>query len=147
MPTLLCFREVSDLQGNGPTQQGVNAGDLSACLTTAGNHKMQRPSDGGKPAIAVGIGTLMPGTLHIFRLKPDPLQYQANYNLGANSWVQVFDPEGLDEFLRHSTALPPEEVEAMLDELRTQGRTTEAMVDIAEMHLGEMGFAESPSEV
>ena len=88
----------------------------------------------------------MPGTLHIFRLKADPLQYQVNYNLGANSWVQVFDPEGLDEFLRHSSALPASEVDAMLDELRSQGRTTEADVDIPEMHLGEMGFAESPSD-
>jgi hypothetical protein len=88
----------------------------------------------------------MPGTLHIFRLKADPLQYQVNYNLGANSWVQVFDPQGLDEFLRHSSALPVTEVDAMLDELRSQGRTTEANVDIPEMHLGEMGFAESPSD-
>jgi hypothetical protein len=88
----------------------------------------------------------MPGTLHIFRLKAEPLQYQVNYNLGANSWVQVFDPVGLDEFLRHSSALPESEVDAMLDELRSQGRTTEASVDIPEMHLGEMGFAESPSD-
>ena len=88
----------------------------------------------------------MPGTLHIFRLKPDPLQYQVNYNLGANSWVQVFDANGLDEFLRHSTALPDGEVEAMLDELRSSGHTTEANVDIGESHLGEMGFAESPSD-
>ncbi len=88
----------------------------------------------------------MPGTLHIFRLKPDPLQYQVNYNLGANSWVQVFDPQGLDEFLRHSAALPEDEVSAMFDELRSNGRTTEAYVDIGEMHLGEMGFAESPSD-
>ena len=88
----------------------------------------------------------MPGTLHIFRLKADPLQYQVNYNLGANSWVQVFDPDGLDEFLRHSAALPVAEVDAMLNELRTQGRTTESRVDIGESHLGEMGFAESPSD-
>ena len=53
---------------------------------------------------------------------------------------------GLDEFLRHSSALPESEVDAMLDELRSQGRTTEASVDIPEMHLGEMGFAESPSD-
>ena len=88
----------------------------------------------------------MPGTLHIFRLKDNPLQYQVNYNLGANSWVQVFDPDGLDEFLHHSTALPVAEVDAMLKELRTDGRTTEAHVDIGEAHLGEMGFAESPSD-
>lgn len=88
----------------------------------------------------------MPGTLHIFRLKADPLQYQVNYNLGANSWVQVFDPTGLDEFLRHSTALEVSEVDAMLNELRRDGHTTEAYVDIPEMHLGEMGFAESPSD-
>jgi hypothetical protein len=88
----------------------------------------------------------MPGTLHIFRLKADPLQYQVNYNLAANSWVQVFDPQGLDDFLHHSAALPDDEVTAMLDELRSQGRTTEANVDIGEMHLGEMGFAESPSD-
>jgi hypothetical protein len=88
----------------------------------------------------------MPGTLHIFRLQDSPQQYQVNYNLGANSWVQVFTLEGLDEFLRHSSALPPSEVDAMLDELRTQGRTTEASVDLHESHLGEMGFAESPSD-
>lgn len=88
----------------------------------------------------------MSGTLHIFRLKADPLQYQANYNLAANSWVQVFDPVGLDEFLRHSAALAPAEVDAMLDELRSKGSTSEANVDIGESHLGEMGFAESPSD-
>jgi len=88
----------------------------------------------------------MPGTLHIFRLKENPLQYQVNYNLGANSWVQVFDPAHLDEFLRHSAALPPTEVDAMLSELRSAGRTTEANVNIGEAHLGEMGFAESPSD-
>jgi hypothetical protein len=88
----------------------------------------------------------MPGTLHIFRLKLDPLQYQVNYNLGANSWVQVFDPAGLEEFLLHSSALPVSEVDAILSELRTAGHTTEANVDLPESHLGEMGFAESPSD-
>jgi len=88
----------------------------------------------------------MSGTLHIFRLQADPVQYQVNYNLAANSWVQVFEPAGLDEFLRHSAALPPDEVDAMLDELRTKGSTTEADVDLGESHLGEMGFAESPSD-
>jgi hypothetical protein len=88
----------------------------------------------------------MAGTLHIFRLKPDPLQYQANINVGANSWVRVFDAPGLDEFLRHSWALPESEVEAMLGELRASGRTTEALVDIPESQLAEMGFAESPSD-
>ncbi len=88
----------------------------------------------------------MPGTLHIFRLRADPLQYQVNYNLGANSYVQVFDPAGLDEFLRHSSSLPISEVEAMQEELRTSGHTTEARVDLPESHLGELGFAESPSD-
>ncbi len=88
----------------------------------------------------------MPGTLHVFRLKANPLQYQVNYNVGANSWVQVFDPGGLDEFLRHSTALPVSEIDAMLEELRTQGRTTEGDVALPESHLAEMGFAESPSD-
>lgn len=88
----------------------------------------------------------MPGTLHIFRLQPDPLRYQANINIGASSWVRVFDAPGLDEFLRHSWALPESEVEAMLGELRAMGRTTEALVDIPESQLAEMGFAESPSD-
>lgn len=88
----------------------------------------------------------MPGTLHIFRLNDNPLQYQVNYNVGANSWVQVFDPPHLDEFLRHGSALPPTEVDAMLNELRSDGRTTEANVNLSESHLGEMGFAESPSD-
>lgn len=88
----------------------------------------------------------MPGTLHIFRLRAAPLQYQVNYNLGAKSYVQVFEPVGLDEFLRHGAALPVSEVEAMLDELRSSGHTTQAYVDLPESHLGEMGFAKSPSD-
>jgi len=88
----------------------------------------------------------MPGTLHIFRLKIDPLQYQVNYNLGANSWVQVFDAAGLEEFLLHSTGLPVTQVDTILQELRSSGHTTEASLDLAESHLGEMGFAESPSD-
>ena len=60
--------------------------------------------------------------------------------------MQVFDPNGLEHFLRLASALPPSEVEAMLDELRKSGHTTEANVNIGESHLGEMGFAESPSE-
>jgi hypothetical protein len=88
----------------------------------------------------------MPGNLHIFRLKADPLQYQVNYNIGANSWVQVFTPEGLDEFLRHASGIAPDEIDAMLSELRRENHTTEAEVILAESHLGEMGFAESPSD-
>ena len=88
----------------------------------------------------------MPGTLHIFRLKAAPLQYQVNYNLGARSYVRVFEPGGLDEFLRHSAALPDSEVESMLEELRSSGHTTEANVDLPEAHLGGMGFAKSPSD-
>jgi hypothetical protein len=88
----------------------------------------------------------MPGTLHIFRLKADPLQYQVNYNLGANSWVQVMEPERLEEFLQLAAALPDEEIQDMMAELRNDGHTTEANVDVGESHLGEMGFAESPTE-
>jgi hypothetical protein len=88
----------------------------------------------------------MPGTLHIFRLKADPLQYQVNYNLGANSYVQVFDAAGIEEFLLHSSSLPVSEVNALLDELRSNGRTTEANVGLPESHLGEMGFTETPSD-
>ena len=88
----------------------------------------------------------MPGTLHIFRLKPDPLQYQVNYNIGAHSYVQVFESERLEEFLRLGAALPDEEIQDMMAELRKDGHTTEANVDIGESHLGEMGFAESPSD-
>ena len=34
----------------------------------------------------------------------------------------------------------------MMAELRKDGHTTETNVDIGESHLGEMGFAESPSD-
>jgi len=34
----------------------------------------------------------------------------------------------------------------MQEELRTSGHTTEARVDLPESHLGELGFAESPSD-
>jgi len=88
----------------------------------------------------------MPGNLHIFRLKADPPQYQVNYNVGAHSWVQVFTAAGLNEFLSHSTGLPPDEVDVMLVQLREENHTTEANVDLAESHLPEMGFAESPSD-
>lgn len=88
----------------------------------------------------------MAGTLHIFRRNDAPLEYQLNYNLGAASWVQVMDPVGLDHFLRLGTGLPPDEVDAMLAELRDKGHTSEAPVQIPESHLAEMGFAESPSD-
>lgn len=88
----------------------------------------------------------MSGTLHIFRLKPDPLQYQVNYNLGVHTWVKVVDTDGLDELLRHSWGLPDSEIGAMIDELKTAGHTTEAFIDVGEAHLAEMGFAESPSD-
>ena len=88
----------------------------------------------------------MPGTLHIFRLKADPVQYQVNYNLAADSYVQVFDAAGLDEFLLHSSSLPVSEVNALLEELRSSGHATEAKVDLPESPLGEMGFVKSPSD-
>jgi len=88
----------------------------------------------------------MPGTLHIFRLQSNPVQYQVNYNLAANSWVQVFTPQGLEEFLRHSSGLAVPDVDAMLSELRADNHTTQTDVEIGESHLGEMGFAESPSD-
>jgi hypothetical protein len=88
----------------------------------------------------------MAGTLHIFRRNDTPLEYQVNYNLGPASWVQVIDPAGLDHFLRLSTGLAPDKVDAMLAELRDNGHTSEAPVALAESHLPEMGFAESPSD-
>jgi hypothetical protein len=88
----------------------------------------------------------MSGTLHIFRLKSEPVEYQVNYNIGANSWVQVMDPTELDDFLHHASALPPDEIDGMWRELRETGHTTEAQVHIPEAHLAEMGFAESPSD-
>jgi hypothetical protein len=88
----------------------------------------------------------MPGNLHIFRLQANPPQYQLNYNVGAHSWVQVFTPEGLEEFLSHSAGLPADELDAMLTELRTEHHTTEANVELAESHLPEMGFVETPSD-
>ena len=88
----------------------------------------------------------MPGMLHIFRLKTDPLQYQVDYNLGDRSYMQVFDAAGVEEFLRHKTPLPTGEVDALLKELRNSGHTTEAVVDLPEGHLAVMGFTESPSD-
>jgi hypothetical protein len=88
----------------------------------------------------------MPGTLHIFRLKADPLQYQVNYNIGAHSYVQVMEPERVEEFLRLGAALPDDEVSDVMAELRQEGHATEANVDVGESHMGEMGFAESPSD-
>ena len=88
----------------------------------------------------------MPGTLHVFRLRADPPQYQMNYNVGAASWVQVFTATGLEEFLRHGTGIPPVSVDAMLDELRGDNPTTETNVELSEGHLSEMGFVESSSD-
>ena len=58
---------------------------------------------------AVGISRFMAGTLHIFKRNDSPLEYQANYNLGATSWVQVFDPVGLDHFLQIGSGLTGEQ--------------------------------------
>ncbi len=88
----------------------------------------------------------MAGTLHIFRRNETPLEYQVNYNLGPASWVQVMDPATLDHFLRLGTGLAPDNVDAMLAELRNNGHTSKAPVAISESHLPEMGFAETPSD-
>jgi len=88
----------------------------------------------------------MAGTLHIFRRSNSPLAYQANYNVGSASWVQVFDPVGLEHFLHLGAALGPAAIDTIMAELRQAGHTTEAPLDIPESHLAEMGFAESPSE-
>ena len=88
----------------------------------------------------------MAGTLHIFCRNHTPLEYQANFNLGAASWVQVFDPMGLEHFLRHSTGLLADTVDAMLSQLRDKGSTSHGPVSILQSHLAEMGFAESPSD-
>jgi len=52
----------------------------------------------------------------------------------------------LQHFLVLGAGLPPDRIEALLSELRETGHSTEAPVDIAESHLAEMGFAESPSD-
>jgi hypothetical protein len=88
----------------------------------------------------------MAGTLHIFKRNDSPLQYQANYNLGPATWVQVFPLRELEDFLRLSTGLRGAKIDAILGELRQSGHSTEAPVMIPESHLAEMGFAESPSE-
>jgi hypothetical protein len=88
----------------------------------------------------------MAGTLHIFKRNDTPLEYQANYNLGAASWVQVFPQRQLEDFLRLGSGLDAVRVADILAELRQTGHSTEAPVYIAETHLAEMGFAESPSD-
>ena len=88
----------------------------------------------------------MPGTLHIFRLKAEPPEYQLNYNLGAYSYVQVMDSEELDHFLRVPCALPETEVLQIWDDLSPKGSATVMNLDIPETHLPEMGFAETPSD-
>jgi hypothetical protein len=88
----------------------------------------------------------MPGTLHIFRLKADPPQYQANYNLGTRSYLRVFNAAGIEEFLTHNVLLPNGEAARLLAELHSSGHATEATVGLSETHLGEMGFTETPSE-
>lgn len=88
----------------------------------------------------------MAGTLHIFRRSENPLEFQANYTLGAASWVQVFDPAGLEHFLRLGSGIGPAAVDGMLADLREKGHASEAPVHIAESHLAEMGFAETPSD-
>ena len=82
----------------------------------------------------------MAGTLHIFRRNDSPLEYQANYNLGPASWVQVFDPEALDHFLRLGTGLASDNVDALLTELHDNGHTSEAPVAISESHLAGDGI-------
>ena len=88
----------------------------------------------------------MPGTLHIFRLQAAPLTYQVNYNLSTASYVKVFDPDRLEEFLHHGAGLASGDIAALLQELRTNGHIGEVAADISEAHTGEMGFAETPSD-
>ncbi len=93
----------------------------------------------------------MPGYLHIFRL-PEAVndrqatRYQLNYTVGGNSYVRVFNPEGLDEFLRSNVGVAPEAAEEALRQLRCDGRTTIAEVDIRESEAPAMGLEQLPSD-
>ena len=92
------------------------------------------------------ISRCMAGTLHIFKRHENPLEYQTSYNVGAVSWAKVFDPAGLDEFLRLATRLSPPSVEALLTDLRDQSHASKAPVEIRESQLVAMGFTELPSD-
>jgi len=88
----------------------------------------------------------MSGTLHIFRLKSNPVEFQVNYNLGSATWVKVFDNKEIDHFLRHDATLAEDQASAVLKELSESGRSTLGAFRFHEPHLAEMGFSESPSE-
>ncbi|MGI9100940.1 MAG: hypothetical protein ACR2IF_00720 [Terriglobales bacterium] len=94
----------------------------------------------------------MPGYVHIFRLGSEPHnggqapRYQLNYTVGGNSYVRVFDPGGLDEFLRSNVGVTAEASDSVLQQLQRDGRATIAEVEIRESEAPAMGLEQLPSD-
>ena len=94
----------------------------------------------------------MPGFVHIFLLgseqrggRPVP-QFQLTYNTGGNSYVRVFDEEGLDEFLHSHAGVEGELADKAIEELRRAGNTTIADVDIKDYEAPGLGLEQLPSD-
>ncbi len=95
----------------------------------------------------------MPGFVHIFRLGTEPqkygkivAQYQLNYTIGGNSYVRVFDENGLDKFLRSNIGITPEMTDTALQQLHEAGKTTLADVEIPQHEAPALGLEQVPTD-
>lgn len=95
----------------------------------------------------------MPGFLHVFRLGSEPqnsgrsvAQYQLNYTIGGNSYVRVFDENGLNKFLRSNIGINPELTDTALQQLHRTGKTSIADVEIPEHEAPALGLAQLPTD-
>ena len=84
--------------------------------------------------------------LNIFRLHDNPLEYQVTYNSGTDSWVRVFDPEGVVDFLVHDLAFAREQADRLRDQLGDSGHAVVEIPSLSEAHLVEEHFARMPSD-
>ncbi len=88
----------------------------------------------------------MAGMLNIFRLQDSPLRYQVTYNSGPDSWVRVFDIDGIRDFLVSGAAITLDEAESLGRRLTDGGHVVAEIPNISESELVQEHFAKMPSD-
>jgi hypothetical protein len=105
--------------------------------------------------MAENIEALMPvGYAHIISLPRTEdsaglsvPSYQFTFSAGGTSYGRMFGEEHLVEFLRNDLGLDLELIERTLKELRAQGNSTIANLDMPENETAALGFEQVPSDI
>ncbi len=95
----------------------------------------------------------MSGYVHMFRLGSEVEksgravpQFQLTYTAGGNSFVRVFEPAGLEEFIRSNLGITAAAADKAMADLRAGQPVTINDVEIPEHQTAAMGLEQLPSD-